>query len=65
MGFSKHLLTWGLEKTALEKVVECDSCMFQDVQHEFFKSGGKGKSVAECIHSTPEELSFFGKGSAV
>ena len=30
--------------------MECDSCMFQDVQHEFFKSGGKGKSVAERIH---------------
>jgi hypothetical protein len=46
----KHLLTWGPEKTALEKVVKCDSCTFEDVQHKFFTSGGKGKGVAECIH---------------
>jgi hypothetical protein len=45
----KHLLTWGPEKTALEKVVKCNSCIFQDVQREFFTSGGKGKGVADCI----------------
>ena len=30
--------------------MECDSCMFQDVQHTFFKSGGQGKGLAERIH---------------
>ena len=48
----KTLLTWGPEKTALQKVVRCDSCTFVDVQEKHLKfAAKKGQlpSLAECI----------------